>query len=267
MANLRILYDNVFNSAVTTASSTSTNTSVSNLYLTKKSAIWRSTANTATLTMDWPSAVSLSCIILPFTNLTPSSTLRVRMYGASNNLLRDISNITGVTDTLATGGVSSFSFGGGSYAVAWFTRTTTVRKLILDIVDTNNPTGAIEISSVLAGEYWSPTYNTGFGITVGYEDTSVQERTESGDLLTETNYIYKTLSFDLEYMNNTDRDIMLSIIRRIGKRGSVFVSIFPEDTEAGKEAIYQIYGKFKDLATITHPIFSMYATSVSIEEI
>ena len=270
MPNLRILHNNLVPNASSIVSSPiNANFPISNILNPRKGAIYRSTGTTASITITWASAITTNCVILPITNLTSSATVRARMYNVSDVVLLDTGNILSVknSDNNTGLGVNNFILGGSNYAVVWFNTTTAVTKIVIDIVNTGNPAGFLEVSSILTGEYWSPTYNTGFGITVGYEDASVQERTESGDLLTETNYIYKTLSFDLEYMNSTDRDIMLGIIRRVGKRGSIFVSIFPEDTEAGKEATYQIYGKFKDLATITHPIFSMYATSVSIEEI
>lgn len=270
MPNLRILHNNLVSSASSIVSSpVNASFPISNILNPRKGAIYRSTGTTASVTITWSSAITANCLILPITNLTSSATVRARMYNVSDVLLRDSGILTAVknSDNNTGLGVNNFILGGSNCAVVYFLTTTAIAKIVIDIVDTGNPAGFLEISSILTGEYWSPTYNTGFGIAVGYEDASIQERTESGDLLTETNYIYKTLSFDLGYMNSTDRNIMLDIIRRVGKRGSVFVSIFPEDTEAGKEATYQIYGKFKDLATITHPVFSMYATSIEIEEV
>lgn len=269
MANLRILHQNeALNYTTLTTTSAATGFPNTNMLDDLKGTVWRSaSAVSQTITLTWTSGVDLSCVILPHTNLTSSTTIQCKAYtGVGGTVLSRNVTQNAVKDTSASGGINTFALGGGSTAVIYFTLVNAVTKLEIIINNTNNPQGYIEVSSLICGSYWSPTYNTSFGIEIGIVDTSEQDRTHSGNLITTANTQHKTLSFDLSFLNSTDRDYLWKILKSCGKRKSVFVSLFPEDTEASKEALYQIYGKFSDLATLVHPMYSVYASSVQIEE-
>lgn len=80
MSNLRIVSDNAIDRAVLTASSSaSASMSTSNLKSDRKSAVWRSAlGTTAWLAATWSSLEPISAVALPFCNLSPTATMRVR---------------------------------------------------------------------------------------------------------------------------------------------------------------------------------------------
>jgi hypothetical protein len=126
---------------------------------------------------------------------------------------------------------------------------------------------SVKVSKFIIGNYWSPKYNTGYGMQVGYDDASTSERLQSGDLYTTKLPRNKTLQFDLQYMDETDKFHLFDIIKSVGKTDPIFVSIFPESTDQEKEQMYSIYGKFNSLPNISHTMFSMYSSSLQLEEI
>lgn len=79
MPNLRIIADNAADRATLTASSTAGALVVSNLQTDKKSDVWRAGGTTARLTLAWAVAEAIAGIALPFCNLSPTDTMRVRV--------------------------------------------------------------------------------------------------------------------------------------------------------------------------------------------
>lgn len=273
--NLRIIYNNVIDTAILSTSSAVSGLPVANLQNEAKGLVWRSFGTSATLTATWAFPQTLRGVVFPFCNLSPTATIRVKLYTniADSITVSDTGEVSAGAYTpeniwgdIPSTGVNSYSFGGGSYARVWF-NTAVARKIEIIISDPANPSGYLEAARLVCGDYWSPTYNTNFGLSIGYEDSSTQTRTESGNLLTTAGTIHRTLNFELQWLTPEDKTQMLSILRGNGLRKPLFVSIFPQDTDKTKEQQYQIYGKLTNLAKLNHPIYSIYTSSVSIEEI
>lgn len=276
MANLRIIYKNVFDSyATASASNTNTNYPLINTLKDTKGLVWRSTTTSSTIDMTWSSAQTLSAVVLPFSNLSATATIRVRMYSDTGmaSMVYDSGTVTAVPAVLSSiypntvGSNYRYSYGGNYSARKYTTKVTTCRGLKIDIVDTSNTDGYLEISRIIVGDYWSPVYNTQFGLSVGTKDLSTTYRTQTGNLTTDNGSTYKTLSFDLSYLTASDRDTLFSIINTGGIKKSIYVSLFPEDADPNKEQIHQIYGRFLEAATITHPMYTVYASSLTVEEV
>lgn len=275
--NLRIIYNNVIDSSATlTSTSYNSGYDISNIKKDTKGVVWRSTpaVTSASVNLTWSSGQSISAIILPYTNLSSTATIRIRLYSdtALTTLIYDSGTNIAVSALLAnyyntSGANYRYAFGGGSCVRKYFSQINNCKAMQLDIADTNNADTFLEISRIIAGTYWSPKYNTEYGLAVGISDSSSKYRTQTGNLITDIGTSNKTLSFNLSYMDNSDRDVLFSIIKSIGTKKSVYVSLFPEDSDTTKELMYQVYGRFSDLATISNPMYSMYASSINIEEV
>lgn len=230
-------------------------------------------------------------VIFPFCNLSSNATVRVR--GFTGTLPTPGSGATptaGVNGTLVfdTGvisacpyqnfglwnwgsiplGVNSYSYGGGTYARAWIPTPGACSSLLIEFIDTACSSNYIEISRIVAGSYWSPKYNTSFGLSTGSQDLSQHSRSESGDLITNRGVRYRNMKFDLNWLPPADRLEFTRILRGNGLPRPLFISLFPNNSEDWeKEQAHQIYGKLSTLQDITHPIFEIYSTSIEIEEI
>jgi hypothetical protein len=142
------------------------------------------------------------------------------------------------------------------------------KYITIEIVDPYNTDKFVEISRLIIGNYWSPIFNTSYGLYTQLVDTSDYTRTESGDVVLTAGIIYNTMSFDLTYMVQRDRVSLNSLVRVVGKRKPIFVSLFPDNSDdVGKEQIYQIYGRLSQLNNMEHTTFETYSSKLELEEI
>lgn len=276
MANLRIVYDNAANRSTITASSTAGNLAATNLLTDTKSEVWRSTDTSASLTMTWTNGEIVGMVALPFCSLTSQATIRVRGY----------TNTADVTPLFDTGtqlacagssfgqlqwgvealGVNAYSYGGAAYAVIWFGHQT-VRKLLIDLVDTTNTLGYLEAARIVTGAYWSPVNNCEYGAEVSVVDTSKNERSDAGDLRTDRGTLHKTLSLDVTMMPNTDRNTLWNILRGSGIYRPIYLSLTPENSDSTEEQAYQVYGKWARQASIRYQFLNQFSAQLEIEEV
>lgn len=275
--NLRVIYDNLLDYGTTTiTASHSGNYAAANLKRDAKSLTWRSTTKTAPLTVGFGSAKTISGVLLAFTNLTATATVTVTATGVTAGvnpsalgavLARPWAD-TEWDSTFLPANSSGYSYGAGTHARFWFSGDVTCTGLTIVITDMANSNSYVEVSRLIVGKSWSPKYNTEFGIQVGVKDLSSQSRTESGDLITTRGVRYKTLNFDLNWLTYTDRTTFVNLLKTSGLSRPLAISLFPNNSDDwDAEGLYQIYGKLTDTAAVTHPMFSVYTSSVSIEEI
>jgi hypothetical protein len=308
--NLRIIYNNLVDLSATTitaSSSQSASTGVSNLKTDTKSLVWRSSPTTvasttvkANLVVDLGSSKNVGGVVLAFTNLNSNTaTIRVIGYSALPTLGGDVNNPT-ITGTTVAGyntgnvvcspwntlnlpewgttpsGSSNYSYGGGTYARVWMPslKSTPVRYLTIEITD-NYATSAsgryIEVSRLIIGDYWSPVYNTGYGMTNTIKDLSEHERTQGGDLVTQRGPRFSALSFNLDWLNHTDRVEAARLMLGNGISKPILVSLFPDSTgdvqDFERERSHQIYGKFMQIPGITYQNIEFYSLSLELEEV
>lgn len=292
--NLRIIYQNIADTATLTASSTAGTTSVNNLKKDSKASIWRSsTSSTSSVKVNLVATFTSSIIggvILPFCNLTSAATIRVRGYTGTAPTLGgtvDVPTITAVgTLIFDTGnvlacpyqplglwawgsiplGVNSYAYGGGTYGRVWFPPLACT-SIVIEIIDTNTAQ-YIEGARLVIGSYWSPKFNTSYGLSTSMKDTSTHERSESGNLVTNRGISYNTLNFDLTWLTPADRLEFTRIVKGNGLPKPLLISLFPDNsTDYVKEQVHQIYGKLSQLGSVSHPMYEMYSTQIEIEEI
>lgn len=237
MANLRILYNN----KVTQVNSSATAKSLND---------YKSQFDTGTtFTVTTSSVSGPVAVVAMLTESTGSVTMTV-------------TGQTGVTEATT----SSFTgqtpgYGGGKYIAKYFTLAAGTTSFTVTFGT------AVKVSKFLVGNYWSPKYNTGYGMQVGYADATSFERLQSGDLYSINAPRNKTLQFDLQYMDESDKFQLFDIIKSIGKTKPLFISLFPQDTDQQKEQMYSIYGRLASPPNIGYVTYTMYSSSLQLEEI
>lgn len=270
MANLRILSDNAVDRALTlTASTTAGTLAASNMALDLKSQVWRSTGTSATITLTWTNAETIGVVAIPYCSFSPTATIRVRGYTTvSGTLAVDTGTITASPNSPGVNlGVNSYAYGGGTSCYVYLTPTA-VRQVVIDIVDTSNALGYIEVSRLTMGSYWEALINPVYGsIVATNNETSVQERSDAGDLRTDRGVMFKTLSFQLPYMDTNDRDTVWKFLRSNGMYKPMFVSLTPASTDGLEEQIHTIYGKLTKASALTYQMMHQMSTTIEIGEI
>lgn len=296
--NLRIIYQNlvdVSTSTLTASSEASASTLATNMKKDSKSVIWRSrTFSTNTVKANFILTFTnniVGGVVLPFCNFSPTATIRVRGWTnsapthsgtaenptitATGTLVFDTGTIDacpyqqlGLWDWGAIPfGVNSYAYGGGTYARDWVTEQLSCTSISVEVVDTNT-SRYLEASRMIVGPYWSPIYNTSFGLSTSMKDMSSHERSESGDLITDRGIRYNTMNFDLKWLTPSDRLEFTRIVRGNGLPKPLLISLFPDNIEDWeKEQSHQIYGKLSELSDVQHPMFGIYSAQINIEEI
>lgn len=275
MSNMRVVYDNVADSASElTASNTTGSLTAANLLTDLKGQVHRSTGTSVTYTARWTLNQRIGCVALPCTNLTASATMRVRLYSdsAATALVLDSGTVLAVPGFNldpklwpTARNSNSFAFGGGVKAVQWFTsQPSNIRAVVIDLVDTANPAGYIDCSRLVIGSYWSPTYNVQNGVQLDLVDNSQTSRRDSGDLVTDRSFVYENLTFDFSLLTDSDKNTLASIFRNIGTHDNIFVSLFPDDSLATTAHDSAIYGKRSANSALTYQLYSYYAHQMQL---
>jgi hypothetical protein len=293
--NLRIIYKNIIDGATITGSSTATASTVAaNLKSGIKSLVWRTASSSTTSVKAYIiasfSSTTLAGVILAFTNLSYLATVRVYGYTGTTpthtgSVDSPTVSIAGATLVFDSGDILSNPYqnigysdwGTGSYAErklysrVWLSDAhaqIACTSIVVEITDSNNLNQYVEVSKLIVGKQWSPTYNTSYGLSAGTTDMSTSERSEAGDLLVTRGKMYNSLAFDLKWMEKTDRIELNNLIKTNGIQKPLFVSLFPNNSDDWeKEQLYQIYGYQSKLNSLVHPMFSMYSSQLEIEEI
>lgn len=227
-----------------------TQVQVGGVTVTRSSNDYKSQSDTGTTFTITTSAVTGPiAVVALLTEATGSVTMTIT--GQTGVVESTTSNFTGQT----------VGFGGGKYIAKYYTLASNTTSFTVTF------SSSVKVSKFIVGNYWSPTYNTSFGVQVGYEDASSSERLQSGDLYTTVAPRNKTLQFDLQYLDESDKFQLFDILRSCGKVTPMFVSIFPEDTDKQKEQMYSIYGKLSNLNAISYSMYTIYTSSIQLQEI
>lgn len=263
MPNLRLIYDNAVDRATSiTASTQVAGFPVSNVQNDYKGKVHRSTGTSVTYTIQWDTAEPevIGGIVLPATNLQAQATIRVRCYSAiqgGGTLMYDSTTVYACPGSLLEDwdwnlpiNANAFAFGGLSKTAIWVNTTpgdtasqVACKSIIIDLVDTTNPIGYIDCARIISGAYWEPTYNVKRDtLNLTITDTSTTSRNNSGDLLSDRGIIHDHLTFDFSLLDNADKENLTRLLRNVGARKNIVVSVFPEENSV-REQDYIIYGK------------------------
>ena len=235
--NLRILLNN----AVTQVGGSSTANSLND---------YKSQYDTGTsFTITTTSLTGTIAVIAMLTETTGSITMTVT--GQTDVTESTTSSFTGQTA----------GYGGGKYIVKYYTLGSATTSFTVTF------SSSVKVSRFIIGNYWSPKYNTNYGVQVGYDDATSFERLQSGDLYATLAPRNKTLQFDLQYMDESDKFYLFDIVKSVGKTKPIFVSVFPEDSDQQKEQMYSIYGRLTTPPNISYVMYSMYSSSLQLEEV
>jgi hypothetical protein len=276
MPNLRIIFDNASDRAAITASSVAGTLVAANLLTDIKSDVWRSVGTNATISLTWASVENIGGVSFPFCNLTAKAKMRVRVY--ADNTLAVLKLDTGWnyaapspsidSNTWGTAlGANAYYYAGNSYATQWMSSHPLGTFMTVDFDDPTNPSGYIEAARIVCGKFWSPAVNALMGASISIVDTSIQFRTDSGDLLTDTGTRHRKQTFDLPPMGSVDRASMWNILWGNGMSKPLLFSLYPESTDILLEQSHQMYSKLVTTPLMSTPYFSKYSVPIDIEEI
>lgn len=264
--NLRIVTNNIADSATLAASSTSGSLVIDNVKTEHKGEIHRSVGTSVTYTVTWASDQTIGCVCLPCTNLSITSVIRIRLFDSTSTAKEDTGDlyaVSGTSTNTSVFDVNNFAYGGISKSIVWFSlKPTYVRSMTIELTDTSNLAGYIDNSRIIAGDYWEPTYNLEKGMQFYSLDGSTTSESNAGSLVTVRGFIRDKVSIDFALLPESDRVSLLDIIRSVGTYKNMLLSIFPE-TYNSYESDFLIYGK-RSNAPITNTVYGYYKHALEV---
>lgn len=275
MANLRLIFDNAADRSTLTASSTSGTLAAANMLKNERSAIWRSTATTATLTAIWTTAEPVDSVALGWTNLTALATVTVKLYANADDATPISTTVVNPDSALPLGefvwGVDPLVMGGAqaarvaSQAQVWVATGVACKKVEIVIADPLNPLGYVEASRLAIGMRREMALNPRYGAKLSLIDRSKVSRAESGDVRAEAQGIYRTLDLDFEYLESGDATLLMRLAA-YGKSQAVFISLFP-DTADTKQQAYAFFATRSGNHSAGYAMTNRWNNSLTFEEI
>lgn len=243
---------------------------VTNLQLEGKSRVARTTDSYGDKVINGTLSAPeiLSSLVLNNHNLGGGTTFNLFLYSGANqtgSVLYDSGQL------LPTFTIAWQSWGVGSlampkFALLWFAEVAGVLSFRLVIQARPDVSSYIQIKRLVLGRYFSPAVNAALGMSLAWNDSSVQRRTQGGSIRTETRALYRSLSGVLDCLTETERYQFLDAVRAAGMRKEIFISAFP--TVGGiKERDFSMLGKFTRLPAINVVQATTYSSGFEIEEV
>lgn len=196
-------------------------------------------------------------------NVSPTATIQLRTHNALSSLLGAPLYNSGV-----------LPFWKHSNYIKWpkvnsLIKIPTIRGeqyVRVDIVDTTNLYGFIEVGRVYLSKSWTPTYNMPYNWSIKWNDLSESETTRYGNKYVSYRKKYRTLDFSLDWLSEAEMyDNAFNLMRYRGNSKDILV--IPDIDNSERLMDQSIYGTLKELNPIINTNFNIYQTRFSVEEL
>lgn len=262
-SDLCILYNNAADYATITANTTAGNTSADNLKNDIKGLVHKSTGASVVYSCTWSTAQTIGAIAFPAINANSGTTVSISINGSAV--------VTGVTpftytdiNAWYTGSATANEFPYGRYSSGIIILPTQLTNVTsCEITVTLSGSGTIECARLVIAPIWRPNRYASNGIKIEKVDTSSITRVNTGNLVIDTGFQYDTLTFDIKYMEETDRGNLIKLLKMVGSYKYIFLTLFPSQTNRLSQD-YCIYGRIIS-SPITYEVYNLYTYNVNVE--
>ena len=243
-----LLHTNLVPSATLSGGSWVAGLPLANLKTTELAARARSTSASATHTkvlMDHGSALTASVLWLPAHNISSAGQLRVlrgTTSGASDVLTMSLANAWHITPQVQSGEIY------GAFVVM---PRNTARYTTLEIVDTTNPAGYVELGQALLGDVLTFSVAPSAGLQHGLRDLSTGTEAESGAYWPTQRRKPRSVSMVLELLQEAEANTLQDVRTAVGTHGQVVY--LPSLTDLAQVQRYGFVGHLQELSAIEYP--------------
>ena len=276
---MRILYNNLADTATIARVSGTDALPASNLSTKERENVWRTALGTTSATLevrfaDGQKAVNMICLYR--SNLTQSATWRVQVW--TDDTMTTQTYDSGTGSAVAVTALGDLEWGvdplgktlytdwGHVVSTLWLASTVYGNYMRIDVTDTGSTDSYLQASRLFVGQYWEPTYAPKRGMQTQWVDTSKQQRTDGGTVHVEPGSQYRRMSVAGEWMTEAERIQATNIFRAKGLREDMFVSVFPQ-TNGAYERDHQMQCVLSSIGPITLPMYQRANIGFIFEEI
>jgi hypothetical protein len=143
--------------------------------------------------------------------------------------------------------------------------TYSARYVTIEINDTANVDGYVQIGRMFAGGALQPTYNASYGLQDGVKDLSSTDSAESGALWGTERRRMRYTSLVLGYVTPDEASYVHEMQRLLGTLGEVLYIPYPADM--GQSQRYGYLGRLSELSAIEYPHYRIRSLPIKIEEL
>lgn len=223
------------------------------------------TTGSTIIIIEATSAMAWSGLALGATNFSSSATIRIRAATSEANLTASPGyDSTAISAWPSSGkptdaGLDSYdifkTFAPGGSFVWWR----------IDIADTGNADGFIEIGRLYIAEAWEPDYPF-TGLAIGHAALDLKNKTETGFTNTEKRGSVRYLDLKLDVVSAADaEDFLYEFRRRLGTAGDLFVCLDPEETTRLHRKM--MMATAEEMPDTPHAFFAHYRTVLKFWEL
>lgn len=141
----------------------------------------------------------------------------------------------------------------------------TARYLTVEINDTANADGYVQIGRLFAGSALQPTYNASYGLQDGIKDLSTVDAAESGAFWGTERRRMRYTSLVLGWVTPTEAQYIQEMQRSLGTIGEVLYIPYPADM--GESQRWGYIGRMSELSPIDYPYYRVRSLPIKLEEI
>lgn len=153
-----------------------------------------------------------------------------------------------------------------SNLIVYLPYTLNGRYVRIELDDTTNSAGYIDIGRVVIAPGWEPGVNYNYGITLQYEDVTEVETSLSQVEYFNQKIKRRTTHLELEWLTPDEAyNYIFEMQRQLGISGEVF---FIPDFDDSRNLIRRAYlGRMKQLNAIEYPRYNFYKHGFEIKEV
>ncbi|MCO5129736.1 MAG: hypothetical protein M9932_04130 [Xanthobacteraceae bacterium] len=285
MANMHLLTPRWSDAGTYSGGSWSPSLPLDNLKTQQPQQVARSTNATTANTkfkVDLGLVRPVSMFALINTNNTDTATVRFRVSMNSDGSSPGLdSTIPAVPPSIVFGslpwggfpwtGIEDFSVTPGG-RVTYYKHPEAVfgRYVFVDISDTSNPDGYVQLGRFMAGDAFVPQVNIDWGAQLSFVDESKQSRSVGMQLYSDKKPLRRKLQCSFGALSESEAmGVIYDLHRTLGKTGNCIVVYDPDDN-ASMVLRRTIYGTLPELPAISHQRSSegyQYGGGLTIEEL
>lgn len=142
----------------------------------------------------------------------------------------------------------------------------TMRYWKVEVDDTTNADGYVQIGRLFMASTWVPSVNYAFGAGLGYEDPTLIDRSLSGAEYFDVRSRFRVFEFELQFILGSEAyAYALELQRLSGTSGEVLV--VPDKDDAANQPVRAFVGRLLQLGKMTQPQPSAFNCAFQIKEL
>ena len=143
--------------------------------------------------------------------------------------------------------------------------TFAARHITVEINDTANADGYVQIGRLFAGGAIQPAYNAQYGLQDSWRDLSTFDTAESGAFWATERRRMRSVSFVLPWLSPGESAYFHELQRQVGTIGEVLYIPYPSDMSESQR--YGFLGRLSELSPIDYPYYRARSLPLKIEEL